>query len=110
MYALGNTISGQRTNPQFSKPETNRDYTGDGYLIQVDFEKIMDPDDFSFKITDIRPYLITTYIDPDKNYVIKQLDDEFIQSLRDEGIEKWPDYLNSRKILMEKISGKVVIE
>lgn len=110
MYALGNTISGQRTNPQFTKPETNRDYTGDGYLIQVDFEKTDDSQNATFKITDIRPILITTYIDPDRNYVIKQLNDEFIQSLRDEGIEKWPDYLEARKTLMEKISGKVVTE
>lgn len=107
MYALGNTISGQRTNPQFTKPETNRDYTGDGYLIQVVLEK--DEADSDFRITDITPHLITTYIDENKNYLIRRLNEGFIQELRNEGNEKWATYLAARKALMEKIGRKDVV-
>ncbi len=107
MYALGNTISGQRTNPQFTKPETNRDYTGDGYLIQVELEK--DGEDSGFRITAVTPHLITTYIDESKNYLIRRLDDGFIQELRNEGNEKWATYLAARKALMEKIGRKDVV-
>lgn len=107
MYALGNTISGQRTNPQFTKPETNRDYTGDGYLIQVVLEK--DEADSDFRITDITPHLITTYIEENNNYLIRRLNDDFIQELRNEGNEKWANYLAARKALMEKIGRKDVV-
>ena len=107
MYALGNTISGQRTNPQFTKPETNRDYTGDGYLIQVELEKATGDSDF--KITAITPHLITTYIDENNNYLIRRLNEGFIQELRNEGNEKWATYLAARKALMEKIGRKDVV-
>ena len=118
MYALGNTISGQRRNPRFDAPETNRDYTGDGYLIQVEFEKPYDAQNIStddaiknpnFRITKITPHLITTYIDPKLNYVIKLLNETFIQQLKDEGNLKWADYLLARKKLMDKIKGKEII-
>ena len=113
MYALGNTISGQRTNPQFTKPETNRDYTGDGYLIQVEFEKNMYADgtegtDANFRITKVTPYLITTYIDTENQYVIRMLNDEFIQELKETDRMHWANYLSARKKLMEKINGKTV--
>lgn len=107
MYALGNTISGQRRDPQFTKPETNRDYTGDGYLIQVVLEK--DETDSDFRITDITPHLITTYIDENNNYLIRQLNDGFIQKLHGAGNEKWANYLAARKALMEKIGRKDVV-
>lgn len=110
MYALGNTISGQRTTPQFTKPETNRDYTGDGYLIQVEFEKTTgnSTDEGNIRITGITPHLITTYIDPERQYVIRRLNEDFIRSLRDEGRTSWADYLAARKKLMERIHGKHV--
>lgn len=107
MYALGNTISGQRRDPQFTKPETNRDYTGDGYLIQVTMEK--NDESAGFKITDITPHLITTFIDENNNYLIRQLNDDFIQKLRGAGNEKWATYLAARKALMEKIGRKDVV-
>lgn len=114
MYALGNTISAQRTNPQFEKPETNRDYTGDGYLIQVKFEKldenVAQQKQRTFEIAEVSPYLITTYINPNWQYVIQRLNDDFIQNLRDSNRTQWADYLSARKTLMENIHGKVVIE
>lgn len=121
MYALGNTISGQRTNPQFNKPETNRDYTGDGYLIQVVLERLLPQEnelhviedtnpipEKNFRIVSVSPYLITTYIDPQGQYIIKQLNETFIQSLKDEGRTTWANYLAERKKLMEKINAKYV--
>ena len=107
MYALGNTISGQRRDPQFTKPETNRDYTGDGYLVQVTFEK--DGADQPFRMVEVTPHLITTYIDGDNNYLIRRLTDEFIQELRSQGNQKWADYLAARKTLMERIGRKDVV-
>lgn len=107
MYALGNTISGQRRDPQFTRPETNRDYTGDGYLVQVTFEK--DGADQPFRMVEVTPHLITTYIDVDNNYLIRRLTDEFIQELRSQGNQKWADYLAARKALMERIGRKDVV-
>lgn len=115
MYALGNTISGQRYAPSFHAPETNRDYTGDGYLIQVRLEKPagtlppqMQQDGAytpGYRITRVTPYLITTYIDDRDNYIIKLLDDSFIRELQESGNTQWANYLSARKTLMENIKG-----
>ena len=170
MYAMGNTISGQRSNPSFKAPDTPRDYTGDGYLLQVTFRKESKasttesesdfvpqkseippevnskvppeynskvPPEYNFKvppehnskippeqkskvlpdfeldlptkkpeILSTQEILITTYIDPQGNYIIKQLNEDFIQSLIDENRTDWATYLSERKKLMEKIGGK----
>ena len=178
MYAMGNTISGQRSNPSFKAPDTPRDYTGDGYLLQVTFRKESKtavsksesdfvsqkseippelnskvppelnseippelnseippehnskvppeynskvppeynskvPPDFELDLPTKKPeilstqeILITTYIDPQGNYIIKQLNEDFIQSLIDENRTDWATYLSERKKLMEKIGGK----
>ena len=45
-------------------------------------------------------------IDPQGNYIIKQLNEDFIQSLIDENRTDWATYLSERKKLMEKIGGK----
>ena len=65
--------------------------------------------DKHFSITDITPHLITTYIDENKNYLIRRLNEGFIQELRNEGNEKWATYLAARKALMEKIGRKDVV-
>ena len=113
MYANGNTISGQRRDPQFNAPDTPRDYTGDGLLLRVIFSKkvynkntgkIPEP----VRITSAEPVLITTYIDPSDNYVIKQLDTALLTTLKQQGNKKWASYLQQRKILMEKIKGKTI--
>lgn len=39
MYGCGNTISAQRTDPQFNKADTPRDRTGDGVMFCVTFTK-----------------------------------------------------------------------
>lgn len=98
--AMGNTISGQRWDPQFKKPETERDYTGDGYIIKITLDK-----KDGIKITDIEPHLITTYITPEWTYVIKELDEDFIDELKEKKQTSWAEYLTERKKLMEKVKG-----
>jgi poly-gamma-glutamate synthesis protein (capsule biosynthesis protein) len=96
IYSNGNTISGQRTNPQWANPANPRDDTGDGYLLCV-------------RITDAgieaRPVYITTHIDEKRHYLIKKLDDAFIQKLRDEKKNTQADYYAARKKIMEQITG-----
>lgn len=101
-YSMGNTISAQRTNPSWNAPETNRDYTGEGYMAQVRFQKETD----GVRIVHLNPILITTYITPNGLYVIKVLNDNLIETLKDES-PRWSAYLAERKKLMEKITGKV---
>lgn len=100
MYANGNTISAQRTNPQFTAPETNRDYTGDGLIIKM---KATKKSDGSVILSDYQPHLITTYITPSWQFVIKMLDDDFIKTLDRAEIVNWAKYLSERKKIMEKV-------
>ncbi len=102
-YSMGNTISAQRTKPNWSKPSDGHEYTGEGNMIQVRFTK----DEDGVKVSWINPMTLTTYIESDRMYVIKLLDDDFIQSLYSEGVKNWPKYLTERKKLMEQITGTV---
>ena len=103
-YACGNTISGQRYSPAFTNASNPRDYTGDGFIFQVRFERRPD----GIKIVWVNPVLITTYITPANNYIIKKLDDAFIAELTMKKQTKWATYLEERKNLMEKIKGKTI--
>ena len=100
MYANGNTISAQRTNPQFMAPETARDYTGDGLIIKMKARKKAGK---KASLSDFEAHLITTYITPKGQYVIKELNDSFIESLDRAEIVNWSEYLRERKKLVEKI-------
>ena len=102
---MGNTISGQRTNPQFAKPDTNRDYTGEGYITQVRFLK---DSDSKLSIALVNPVIVTTYIAPDRFYEIRILDDKLIEKLNAEGQKRWGNYLRERKKLMEQFEGKTL--
>jgi len=104
-YSMGNTISGQRTNPQFAKPDTNRDYTGEGYITQVRFLK---DSDSKLSIALVNPVIVTTYIAPDRFYEIRILDDKLIEKLNAEGQKRWGNYLRERKKLMEQFEGKTL--
>ena len=111
MYALGNTISGQRRDPQFTAPETARDYTGDGYLIRVKFTKKYNAETDSFEkceIASVNPVLITTYIDSDGDYILKELNPSLIKTLKSAGDEKWASYLEKRMKLMENTKGTII--
>ena len=101
-YSMGNSISAQRTNPSFSAPSTNRDYTGEGYMTRVRFVREND----SIKIALIDPIILTTYINIHNRYQIKILNDDFISSIKTSR-PVWSNYLQERKKLMEKISGTV---
>ena len=100
MYANGNTISAQRTNPQFSAPETARDYTGEGLIIKMKATKTKSGEVF---LSDYEPHLITTYITPAWQFVVKHLDDDFISTLDRAEVTNWAKYLTERKKLMEKV-------
>lgn len=100
MYANGNTISAQRTNPQFTAPETARDYTGDGLILKMKAEK---KSDGSVIFSEYEPHLITTYITPSWQFVIKELSDDFISTLDRAEIVNWAKYLTERKKIMEKV-------
>lgn len=100
MYANGNTISGQRTSPSFSKSPTERDDTGEGVFIKVKVKK--SGGKLSFE--EIEPHFITTYINPSWQFVVKSLDDGLIRSLDRSDLEKWANYLQNRKEILEQIS------
>lgn len=100
MYANGNTISAQRTNPQFSAPETARDYTGEGLIMKM---KATKKSDGTVILSGFEPHLITTYITPSWQFVIKLLDDDFIATLDRAEVTNWAKYLTERKKLMEKV-------
>lgn len=100
-YGMGNTISAQRTKPSWDMPDSPRDYTGDGFLATVKFEKQKD----EIRIKQLKPYEITTYITKDKFYFIRLMNDETIQKLRDSKETKWADYLSERKKIVDKIKG-----
>lgn len=102
-YSMGNSISAQRTNPSFSAPNTNRDYTGEGYMTQVRFIR----ENGSIRIGLINPVILTTYINTYNRYQIKILNDDFISSLKTTR-PVWSNYLKERKRLMENISGTVI--
>ncbi len=103
-YSQGNTISGQRTNPSFDFPTVMREYTGDGFITNVRFLK----DESGIRIVSVDPVLITTYITVERAYLIKRLNDAFIESLKDEGREKWAKYLEARRKLMKNTKGRIL--
>ena len=107
MYANGNTISGQRTNPQFKKPEAERDYTGDGLLMTVTLSKTADADGkAALSFGALEPQFITTYITPAWQFVVRLLDDDLAHSLRRAGLTTWAQYATDRKKLMETYVGR----
>ena len=100
MYANGNTISAQRTSPQFTAPDTPRDYTGEGLILKLKATKMSDG---SVILGDYEPHLITTYITPSWQFVVKLLNEDFIATLDRAELVTWAKYLTERKKLMEKV-------
>lgn len=104
MYANGNTISGQRTAPKFGTPDNSRDYTGDGLLMTVTLKRAANAAGTpALTIKSLAPQFITTYITPNRRFVLRLLDDDLPRSLRRAGLDDWADYLAERKKLMEPI-------
>ena len=114
MRANGNTISGQRWDPKFHKPETLRDYTGDGLLLNVTFSKKVYTDSEHKKLFQAielkasQPCYITTYINSKWQFVIKKLDENFIGELKESGNKIWAEYLKARKKIMEQTGENTI--
>lgn len=106
MYANGNTVSGQRTSPAFSKSANERDDTGDGVIITVKMQKNGE----KIKFTQIEPHFITTYITPSWQFVVKLLDDDLIHSLDRAEVSNWAAYLPERKKILEGIAAESKID
>ena len=108
MYANGNTISGQRTKPELTSknPNGERDNTGDGLLYNVTFHREKDG---SVKIKKCEPQFITTYINTANEYVIKPLNQDFVDYLYDVPRTNWAKYIE-RRIKINKDATKDLIE
>lgn len=109
MYANGNTISGQRTRPDFDStyPDFERDNTGDGLMVQIIFEK--DRNGKKAHIKDAKNYFITTYINTAWEYVIRPMDQEFINYLNEIPRKDWARYIE-RRIKVNNDKTKDLIE
>lgn len=95
LYASGNVISAQRWKPDFDHPEKIHEYTGDGRLNKFIIKK----DKKGIFISENRTFFITTYIDDNKNYSIKLLDDD----IKKKTDQKWSTYLLSRLEYLKNI-------
>lgn len=104
MYANGNVISGQRTAPELTSknPTGERDNTGDGLLYQVTLKKndLPQPDKSGIlstvQILSCKPLFITTYINTANEFVLKKLDQSFVDYLYDVPRTNWAKYIEKR--------------
>lgn len=103
IYCLGNTYSGQRRPwPNLQEPEHYLESTGDSILLSLELEKnekVGKP-----FITSCVPYIITTHIDPNYNFVIQFLSEDFINTQ----IQSLQDYYKKRLQIMSQIQGKII--
>lgn len=92
-HSMGNFIS---------RHESRRN-TGEGFMTQVVFEKTPDG---GIRIAEINPILLTTYKTKNDHYVIKKLDEDFLDWLSvNDPAQK--SFFKERLSFMKKISGKV---
>lgn len=108
MYANGNTISGQRDEVWFHKPEHPLEYTGEGLLLKLKVSRTKDtssqadsPSPLTF--SDFEPMVVTALITSEDQLVLRPLDDTLIDSLDRAGSYTWKKYLSRRKELCEEI-------
>lgn len=108
MYANGNTISGQRTKPELTakNPTGERDNTGDGLLYKVTLEK---NNKGGLKLQKAEPIFITTYINTADEFVIKPLNQDFVDYLNSVPRNNWAKYIEKR-IKINKDATKDLIE
>ena len=107
MYANGNTISGQRTKPELTSknPTGERDNTGDGLLYKVTLKK----NKGSVKLLKAEPMFITTYINTANEFVVKPLNQDFVDYLNDVPRANWAKYIE-RRIKINEETTKDLIE
>ncbi|MEE0887523.1 MAG: CapA family protein [Treponema sp.] len=106
IYGNGNTISGQRWEPALENPANPRDDTGDGMMMELVFRK--DKQNPRPYIEKTETYFITTYINTAWEFVIRFLDDDFIQYLNSIGRTKWAEYIQARKKIIENIKETTI--
>lgn len=94
LYGNGNTISGQRRTPSLDSPHTERDCTGDGLLFEVTFSKEHGTNTVFIERT--QPHYITTYINTDGEFIIRNLDTDFVDYLKNAGRNTWASYIQKR--------------
>ncbi|MBP5403142.1 MAG: CapA family protein [Treponema sp.] len=99
LYSTGNTISGQRSRPNYENPTAIRDYTGDGFLVTLNLKKTPK----GIYITNHKRDYITTFIDKERNYLIKRMSPEFYEYLVTNGYESWEPYLRSREKALDDV-------
>ena len=111
MYANGNTISGQRTAPDFvsKNPIGERDNTGDGLLYEVIFSKEEKNGKISTTIKKATPHFITTYINTANEFVIRFLNKDFVNYLYDVPRIKWAEYIKKRIKINNKETKDLII-
>jgi len=100
MCANGNTISGQRREPNLNLKFTERDDTGDGLLYKAVLRKT--PDSSQAFIFKTERFFITTYKNTADEYILKKLDDDFLEYLN-ENRPSWLEYIKKRKEICESI-------
>lgn len=93
MYSVGNLISGQQWTLNYENPAHEREYTGNSFLFSVLYNKQ--------GVIGIEPQLILTYIDKNRQYIIKHFNKKFINSLS----QKQNEYYTQRLTLMQEIKG-----
>ena len=108
MYANGNTISGQRRNPDLTSknPNGERDNTGDGLFYKVTLKK---ENNGSVKIKKCEPFFITTYINTANEFVLKPLNQDFVNYLYSVPRTNWAKYIE-RRININQEATKDLIE
>ena len=108
MYANGNTISGQRRNPDLTSknPNGERDNTGDGLFYKVTLKK---DNKGSVKIKKCEPIFITTYINTANEFVLKPLNQDFVNYLYSVPRTNWAKYIE-RRININQEATKDLIE
>ena len=108
MYANGNTISGQRRNPDLTSknPNGERDNTGDGLFYKVTLKK---DNKGSVKIKECEPIFITTYINTANEFVLKPLNQDFVNYLYSVPRTNWAKYIE-RRININQEATKDLIE
>ena len=85
--------------------DLERDNTGDGLLYLVELKKSPN----KIQIKKITPIFITTYINTAWEFVVKKLDDNFINYLKGVPRKNWADYMEKRKNLNEKITKDIIV-
>ena len=108
MYANGNTISGQRRNPDLTSknPNGERDNTGDGLFYKVTLKK---DNNGSVKIKKCEPIFITTYINTANEFVLKPMNQDFVNYLYSVPRTNWAKYIE-RRININQEATKDLIE